>query len=47
MFGKFYERLKEVREYHRRFPNPDLTEVRGLRGQQTQRSAVAVVATGA
>ena len=28
VFTRFYDRLKEVREYHRRFPNPDLTEVR-------------------
>lgn len=26
--SNFYERLKEVREYHRKFPNDDLTEVR-------------------
>lgn len=26
VFTRFYDRLKEVREYHRRFPNPDLTE---------------------
>ncbi|PRW61113.1 splicing factor 3A subunit 3 [Chlorella sorokiniana] len=26
VFSNFYERLKEVREYHRKFPNDDLTE---------------------
>lgn len=24
--SNFYERLKEVREYHRKFPDDDLTE---------------------
>lgn len=28
VFSKFYDRLKEVREYHRKFPNYELTEVR-------------------
>lgn len=27
-FAAFYDRLKETREYHRRFPNLDVTEVR-------------------
>jgi splicing factor 3A subunit 3 len=26
-FQAFYDRLKDVREYHRRFPNMDVTEV--------------------
>ncbi len=26
----FYDRLKEVREYHRKFPTLDITEVSGL-----------------
>jgi hypothetical protein len=26
--SNFYERLKEVREYHRKFPDDELTEVR-------------------
>eukprot|EP00983_Pelagomonas_calceolata_P076603 1153480-Pelagomonas_calceolata.AAC.3 len=26
-FAAFYDRLKEIREYHRRFPNLDVTEV--------------------
>ena len=26
-FGIFYDRLKEIREYHRRFPSIDVTEV--------------------
>ena len=29
-FAAFYDRLKEVREYHRRFPNLDVTEVGSL-----------------
>lgn len=29
--SNFYERLKEVKEYHRKFPDDDLTEVGGLR----------------
>lgn len=36
-FSRFYDRLKEVREYHRRFPNPDLTEVSAV----TQRQCLA------
>ncbi len=27
VFSKFYDRLKEIREYHRKFPNHELTEV--------------------
>lgn len=28
VFSRFYDRLKDVREYHRKFPSTDLTEVR-------------------
>lgn len=27
VFGKFYERLREAKDYHRRFPSTDFTEV--------------------
>ena len=29
--SNFYDRLKEVREYHRKFPDDDLTEASTLR----------------
>lgn len=32
VFSKFYDRLKEIREYHRKFPNHELTEVRNRGG---------------
>jgi hypothetical protein len=33
VFSKFYDRLKEIREYHRKFLSNDLTEVSApLRG---------------
>ena len=31
-FAAFYDRLKEVKEYYRRFPTTDVTEVRGVLG---------------
>ena len=32
VFGKFYDRLKEIREYHRRFPTAEVAEVGGWGG---------------
>lgn len=37
--SNFYERLKEVREYHRKFPNDDLTEVQRRGGWAVQHTA--------
>lgn len=33
-FAAFYDRLKEVKEYYRRFPTTDVTEVRGAGGRE-------------
>lgn len=37
VYGRFYDRLKEVRDYHRRFPSTDFTEVRLSQINQSER----------
>eukprot|EP00887_Chlorella_sp_A99_P006821 scaffold2.g6821.t1 len=41
VFGNFYDRLKEVRDFHRRFPDDAITEVRGQAGGWAGPLAVA------
>lgn len=36
VFSKFYDRLKEIREYHRKFLTNDLTEVRAFKASDAE-----------